>query len=219
MGILIWLLMLAVQAIVAVELTQRLGITWGLGLFACLIGATVGLAGYLLYYSTTGEINWRNRIAGLFLPWSLLVGQGSLTSLLLKNLFASLAWGGVMVVAERMSWLWPQASNSATSPTASIMIARWLTLLCQLALLAGWLLLLRSTFTRRSGQIAFKSIWQPALLAPLAILASLILGHYGYNWLALLAVGLPLFIVLSPLLLMLAAMAYMTLTGKKIRWN
>ncbi len=219
MGILLWLLMLAAQAIAAVELTQRLGVPWGSVLFAGLMALTTGLAGYLLYYSTTGEINWRNRLAGFFLPWSLLAGQGSLSTLLLKNLLASLCWGAVMVACYRLSWLLPSTPDSPIPATWITLAAVGLTFLCRMALLAGWLLLLRSIFNRHVQPISFKSTWQPLLIAPLAILASLILGRYGYTWLALTAVGLPLFIVLSPLLLMLAAMAYMTLTGKKIRWN
>lgn len=219
MGIIVWLLMLAAQAVAAVELTQRLGISVGFGVFALLMATTTGLAGYLLHSSTTGEVTWRNRLAGLLLPWSLLAGQGSLRALLMKNLLASLAWGGVLVAGDRLEWLLPLAAETKAPATLLTTVASWLAILCRLLLLAGWLFYLRALSARSWNSFSLKSTWQPLLLPPLAILASLALAHSGYIWLALLAVGLPLLIVLTPLLLMVAAMAYMTLTGKKIRWN
>jgi hypothetical protein len=215
----VWLLMLAAQAVATVELAERLGTLFGFVVFALLIASTMGLAGYLLHTSTTGEVTWRNRLAGLFLPWSLLAGQGSLSALLLKNLFASLAWGGLMIACYRLNWVLPSSPETKMPATVLTTVASWLAILCRLVLLAGWLLYLRSMYSRRLQSISLKATWQPLLIPPLAIVASLVLGHYGYVWLALLSVGLPLFIVLTPLLLMFAAMAYMTLTGKKIRWN
>jgi hypothetical protein len=215
----VWLLMLAAQAVAAVELAERLGTLFGFVVFALLIASTMGLAGYLLHTSTTGEVTWRNRLAGLFLPWSLLAGQGSLSALLLKNLLASLAWGGVMIACYRLNWVLPSSPETKMPATVLTIVASWLAILCRLVLLGGWLLYLRSMYSRRSQSISLKATWQPLLIPPLAIVASLVLGHYGYVWLALLSVGLPLFIVLTPLLLMFAAIAYMTLTGKKIRWN
>lgn len=64
-----------------------------------------------------------------------------------------------------------------------------------------------------------RGTWGPLLLPPVIVAASVLLRISGRTWLALAAVGVPLVMLLMPVLSLLALIIVHYIMGKPIRWN
>jgi hypothetical protein len=166
-------------------------------------------------------------VAGLFLPWTSLVGGGSLHSLLLKNQLAAVAFGAAIVVYDQMNL---QATVNANQPAFAEGSGGWLasglwwvTLSCWFVLLTGWFYLLRTCLRQQTDLVSVmlgrSGLWLPLVIPPVAVGISLALLVTGNPWHSLLVVVVPLLMILLPVLLMVAGICYHYLIGKPIRWN
>jgi len=227
MGFVLLTLSLAAQAVCAVALVRGYGIAAGLVLYAMLTLASSCIAGWLLRISTNGTVNWKNYIAGFLLPWSQFVGGGQLHTLLIKNALTSMVFGSIIVVGDQLSVLCmlrsPETSAISERTNWLILAIGWLTVGCWVVLLAAWLTMLRSFVKHQSNLIStlfsMRGFWMPLLVPPVAVGISVALKIYGQTWAALLFVGIPLLILLFPVILMLSMILYHYLIGKPIRWN
>lgn len=223
----IWILVIVAHAGLSLVLSRQLGLMIGLLAYSVVTFAITCLAGWLLQGSAVGTVTWRNRLAGLLLPWPVIVGGGSLRAMLVKNQLASILFGiavvacdqirtgtivagiGVDAVAEPASW-WDGA-------------VFYLTMMCWAILLGAWLWMLRSFLTHHSVPLTAlrekRGIWLPLVLPPLAVAASVALVLSGNPWAGLLSVGLPIVVMLMPVLPMVAVVLFHYITGKPIRWN
>lgn len=221
-----WIVAIAIQACAALWLGRCCGLMTGLAIYAAAAMALTGLAGILLRSATVDTVNWKNRVAGLLLPWSALLGGGRLTELLIKNGVASLVFGFVMVLGDRWG-LFEVLLGPDTAATSEMgwggWVVQWLTIGCWLAMLIAWFWIWRSMFRHQLDVVSVllrgRHSWIPLFVPPTALGISIALRAFGYTWWALLAVGLPLLIMFLPLLLMLTVIFIHQLLGKPIRWN
>lgn len=227
MGILLWLLVVAAQAALAVWLTRVLGVAVGLMVVSAIVTATTLEAGSLLRRVQTGSVTWKNRLAGLLLPWTFLVGGGQLSSLLIKNAIAGLVFAALMVICDRA------IVPSTSSPTGQAgnfqhpswieAALGWMTAACWIALIVGWVWILRSYSRGHAGirgiLSAPRGVLVAILIPPAAVAASAGLLAGGWRGAALTVAALPLLVVAFPVVLMAIVVAAHALTGKPMRWN
>lgn len=217
----------AIQALLAIGLTRGLGIWIGSLVYAVMVLVMVIVAGELLRNSQVNRITWRNRIAGWFLPWSMLVGGGSLNALRIKNAVASVVFGWLAVLGDH--WLWPSvraSADAATGPSVETWFAFFWGLATGLGwiiMTAGWLVLLKSYLKGRtepvSALITNRNQRLPMILPPIAVGTSIALRCAGFSGLAFCVVWIPLLLVFMPVLLMLLVILTYSIRGKPIRWN
>lgn len=212
----------------SVWLSRRLGVAAGLVVYAILTSLLTLLAGGLLRSVPLEKITWKNRLAGWLLPWTALVGGGQLRWLLVKNEVASIVLGMVMVASDRMNVWDAVVANHPSSPggaprTWADAGLSWLTLLCWLVMLGGWLWTLRTYFRNQVNSagvlLGLRGIWIPLLIPPIAVAVSVALQQADYAWASFLVVGIPLLLVLPPVCVLLTVVGYHYLVGKPIRWN
>lgn len=216
---------LALQALVAIVLSRLLGPIAGAAAFAALAVATVLVAGGLIRRAPVGVVTWRNRVAGLLLPWSMVLGGGTMKSLLIKNMVAGGLFG-IFVITIDALFLNPVSTAVPAAPPSpgwASAIVFGVTIACWIVMLVAWLWVLRAQLGRHSEPISMLMV-RPgvrfALLAPpVAIAASIALRYFGYHLVAMLIVGLPLLVVLGPVLAMVLVLLSYTVRGKPIRWN
>jgi len=217
---------IAAQALVPLLLVRALGLPFGLVISGLLIVTQVAIGGLLLRGSTVGSVTWRNRIAGLLLPWSAIVGGGSLGRLIAANGAASLLFAVGIIAADRAALLDAMIGPDQDAATSAV-IVRWilfgLTGLGWIAMSLLWLWLLRSVLKNRSDivsvLVARRDIRLPLLIPPIAIPSSIALRALGWPIAALAVVAIPLLLLLLPLLLMFSAILIGWLRGKPLRWN
>jgi hypothetical protein len=215
------------HACIAVFLNRQLGLLIGLVVYSTAVILGIGLAGALLRGATVDSITWKNRIAGWLLPWSIFVGGGRLHSLLIKNAVACVLSGFVMMVSDRLALFdsFLNRSNFEMTDTMhwSEVAVCWLTMGIWFAFFGSWLWMLSSFARHQSDMIKVlqkpRGTWIPLLLPPIAIGGSVALRLFGYPWVALLVVGLPLLYLLLPVMLMTLIILIHITIGKPIRWN
>lgn len=225
MQLILCVLTLALQALIAIGLSRYLGPVAGVGVYAALVVATVLMAGGLIRLSPVGVVTWKNRVAGLLLPWSMIVGGGTMKALLIKNILAGTLLGILAVTADALigNDLLTDAPDGAQTPGWVATIVLWVTVACWIIMLIAWLWVLRAQLGRHSEPISTLML-RPgvrfALLAPpIATAASVALRYFGYDLAAMLIVSVPLVIVLGPVLMLTLVLLTYTLLGKPIRWN
>jgi len=216
---------LTLQAFIAIVLTRQLGPIAGVGAFAALVVAAVLLAGGLIRHAPIDRVTWRNRVAGLLLPWSMILGGGSLKALLIKNMVAGTLFGICVITIDALN-LKPiptPATDAPAYPGWTQTLVFVLTVASWITLLIAWLWILRIHLGKISEPIStiilHRRVKFVLLAPPIAIAASIALRYFSYNLAALLIVGLPLLIVLGPLLLMTLLLLSYAMRGKPIRWN
>ncbi len=226
MGSLIQFLIVSGFVALTVALTHSYGLVCGLALIAGIVILTSALAAGLLKSSALNQVTWKNRAAGLLLPWGRLVGGGSLTSLIAKNGAASLGVAILVVMVDHWNLLEPApviTDNAQTTKSWQPTILVWLTAFGWLVFSAGWSLLMLSYLKNRSEPISTlvmrKSRITPLLLPPVAVGVSVTLRYLGWYWLALAVVWIPLTAIFLPVILMLLTIVVFSLLGKPIRWN
>lgn len=223
MSIISCFVLIAFQACLAILLTRRLGTGAGLLLHISIMLVLSGLGWFLLTQLTTEAITWRNRAVAILMPWPSIVGGGSLLGYVMKNTIASIVFAMVVVAIDRYQVLGMQTGthNSRVPSTGPWLIAAT-TFICWLAIGIGWLWLLQSTLanwtdTAHPG-LNLRSV-AILVLPPILVVTSIALRYNGYSIASMLAVGVPLLVVLLPLLLMMAVVLFHYVTGKPMRWN
>jgi len=222
LGLIIFLFTIGVHTTLIVFLQQQLGSVAGLTIYCLFAILTTAAAGVLLSGLTVETVTWRNRLAGILLPWSRFVGGDPLMSFLVKNALISIVFGVTVVIFNRMQ-LFHITSSNGDGPTIWANIVAWLTVCCWLVMGIAWIYILRSIIRNRSDVVSVLLGKQGngilLVVPPLAIGISLYLHNCGYLGPALLVVAIPLFYFLLPVSLMVLVILIHQLTGKPIRWN
>lgn len=227
MGWIVWALTLVFHAALAVLLARYFGFVYGAIAYGLSVASFMSIAAVALSRSSVGVVTWKNRLAGWFLPWTFVVGGGSLTELIAKNGVASLIFGMLMMICDQVGWLHEivgiKANDKSPRFSWGELIILWATVICWLVLSAGWLLLLRSALQNQLNSISVllkgPGNQLPFWLPPIAVGVSMGLRWVGYSGLALTVVVIPLLIVTGPLLLMMLVFLWYYIIGKPIRWN
>jgi hypothetical protein len=216
----------ALYALIVIMLLKWFGVWAGMAIYLGIVLAGSGLAWQLLSSSEIGKATWKNLTAGWLLPWTSLVGGGSLAALLIKNALASTIFGIGIAACWELNLLEPAASAGTPSGENTNWLPRvlvWLTAAGWITLLTGWIWLMKSFFSRGSEPISTLILHNrraiPLLIPPVVLVASIGLRICGLDWLALLTVWIPLGIILAPVILMALVLIGYTLRGKPIRWN
>jgi len=226
MRLLFCLVPISVQALIVVLLTRQFGPVAGVSIFVGWVLLSVLVAGALLRTTVVQQMSWKNRVAGLLLPWSMIAGGGTLKALLIKNALAGCVFGVIVVVVDALL----QNNSSIIQAPADSSTPQWVskailvvTVLGWLIMLVGWLWVLRAQLAGRSEPISTlilrRSVRIPLLVPPIAIAASVALSYFGHPVFAMLIVMLPILFILGPLLAMLLMVLIYTILGKPIRWN
>ncbi len=226
MGLILWLATIIGYGAIAVCLGRTLNGMVGLGVYAGMTVILMALAGMLLRSVLLGELTWKNRLASFLLPWATFVGGGTLRALLIKNGLASIVFAGVVIAIDRLGMgsqiVGVHPSADGTTDWVGTVVSG-LTIFCWLILLVAWMWILRARLRNRpdviSALLTLRGLKLPFILPPIAIGLSVALKLSEYAWSALLVVGLPLLIVLTPVLLMMATLLILKVRGKPIRWN
>jgi hypothetical protein len=223
-------LLLVLQFALAVCLYKMLGVGWALAAYIAVCGASALCGCYLLHTSKTNSVTWKNRVAGWLLPWSLIVGGGSLQHLTIKNALAASMFGIAVILWQHTAKpTVPTVDNGAgettlttTSTWAHTLVDGGILLGCFILLL-GWGLLLRAQLKHTSEPITTlimhrRQAW-PLITPPCAIGLSLVLRSLDFSWWALICVWGPLLFILMPVILMMLVLIGHTILGKPMRWN
>jgi hypothetical protein len=223
---LINLVQFAFFALVVILLLRWFGLWTGMAIYVAIVLAGSLSAWQLLSSSEIGTATWKNVVAGWLLPWTSLMGGGSLTALLIKNALASIVFGIGIALCLELNLLEPAPSADAPSGEKASWLLRvlvWLTAAGWITLLTGWIWLMKSSSSGRSEPISTLILHNrlaiPLLIPPVVLIASVVLQFFGHYWLALSVVWIPLGIILLPVILMALALIAHTLAGKPIRWN
>lgn len=184
-----------------------LAIMSGIAAAACMLGVA------LLKTSTVGQVTWKNRVAGILLPWGYQLGGGQLPGIALVVWLSWLLIAGITLAVARYS-------PSVASVGGRAVVVTWLTWLCWL-ILAGTALLLtyRMVQFSRGGGSAHSSIAKALFVSCALLLGSVAAFAVGYRGVALLVAGVPIVLTLLPVTVMLLLMLGYSLAGKPIRWN
>lgn len=223
----IWILVIVAHAALSLVLSRQLGLMIGLLIFSVVTLAITCLAGWLLQGAAVGTVTWRNRLAGLLLPWPVIVGGGSLRAMLVKSQLASMLFGMAVVACDQIrtgTIVAGPGVDAVAEPTNWLDgTVFYLTMMCWAILLGAWLWMVRSFFNHHSEPLSAllekRSVWIPLVLPPLAVAASVFLVIAGSPWAGLLSVGIPILMMLMPVLPMVAVVLFHYITGKPMRWN
>ena len=215
-------------ALIAIVLSRQIGAVAGVGVFAALVLAMVLAAGGLIRRAPVGSVTWRNRLAGPLLPWSIIVGGGTMKALLIKNVAAGTLFGIIVITLDALILNNLLATTSPTgspapAPAWARAVVLGVTIACWIIMLVAWLWILRAQLGRHAEPISTLML-RPGvrfglIAPPVALAASIALRYFGYHLLAMLIVGLPLLVVLGPVALMCLVLLSYTVRGKPIRWN
>ncbi|MCC7399763.1 MAG: hypothetical protein IT455_22045 [Planctomycetes bacterium] len=187
----------------------------GLALLATTaVGATMAALGAsLLRVLVTGRMGWRNRVAGLLLPWGYRLGRGRLAGIVVGTTAGWLLLGAATLFG------WPAITTPAPEPpgaTPAPSAPWWLWLAWTLQAMALLTVLLALIPGRAHGVRVVRSRQKVAGLLVLMIGGSVLLHTNGHTWLAgLVAAGPPLALALFAA----GFLAIVLLSGHRMRWN
>lgn len=183
------------------------------------VGAACAVTGALVLRSAqVGQISWRNRVAGLLLPWGYVLGRGKLLGIVI----ACTAIWSALAAAVLLSLVAPEAMPNAgaapvpTGPAATGAPGPWL--------LLAWIVdgaclcYLLGTLTKYFAPHAQVTRTQLKLVLVLVVMiaGSVVLHLTGHGGLALLVAGGPVAVIGGGYGLFLAVIL---LFGRNVRWN
>lgn len=194
--------------------TMPLLLAWAV---ATAIGAVLAVLGALLLRSSVvGQITWRNRVAGLLLPWGDVLGRGKLPGIVLActAIWSALAAAVLLSLAEPAAVM--PTTPSPTAPGASASSVPWL--------LLAWIVdgaclcYLLGTLTKYFAPHAQVTRAQLKLVLVLVVMivGSVVLQQTGNGGLALLVAGGPTLLVGGGYGLFVV---FIVLMGRNARWN
>jgi len=193
-------------------LSRSLGVwpaffTWSLGM-----AVGCGISAWLLRTSGVDRITWRNRVAGYFFSWGIMLGRTTLGWLTVSSWIVWVVLGATAIRSGIVPPI-PAVETAVLDQPSQL----WSILLfLAWAVDGGAFLYLLGFFLRSSG-----SRVNPSLLGPMAALVGMVVGSLalsgaGYSrWAVLLAGGPPLFLGLTYGAFLAAVLTF----GRKVRWN
>lgn len=222
-----YLVVISLQAVLAIVLTRTLGLALGSGVLLVFLLACSAVGYLLLTQLTTETVTWRNRAVGVLMPWPILVGGGTGEMFTVKNTMAAIVFAAIILVCDHVNLIrhFGPVTNPTTDPSQPGLVAyiiSYATVLCWGILLVGWAWLLRSQFRQLDSFrqiINRRSLRTPLIGVPVAVTISIVLRYQGMPLLSLLVVAIPLLVVLLPVGLLCLVMVGHWVTGKPMRWN
>lgn len=197
-------------------LAGRIGPWPTLGSWAAVTALVCSLSAWLLSTVQTGEIGWKNRLAGYVLPWGYQLSNGRLGWIAVASwsVWVLLGLAAVLPVLLGNPKPVPGAAPAASSGSPS-----W-----NLALVIAWvvdgalLLFLATTFLKNFG---FGSSGGRSLFLPMGFLAAMIVGsavlwYLGHSRLAVAVAAGP---TLAAAVAYALFIALMLIVGRNARWN
>lgn len=220
----LWLVIVAVQAALAIVLTRNLGLNLGVLAQTVILIAFSGVGWLILYRLRSSEITWQNHVVGILMPWPSIVGGGTLTVFAVKNAIASIVFSWFVIAIDHLKVLSiPSHDAALEAPSFGSNLIFWGTVICWVVAAIAWVWVLRSTVANQmdvSSTIqSLRRVAIPLLLPPFIVVVSIVLRVNGYKVAALIAVAIPLLLASLPVLLMLAVVFYHYVIGKPMRWN
>lgn len=207
-------ILIAVAGVLYAMLAQRLGRWPALGVWAAGTFLATALAAVLLRTTSVGQITWKNRLAGLLLPWGYAISSHRLAGI---ALISWIVWC-LVALGVAMTYFRPVAdTTTALSPGTSSNTFRTL-LLISWAIDAGgilYLLGMLAKFHDMKSKVAQTQLKALALLTIL-ILASVAMWMAGKAGLALLIAGGPPAVLGSVFALF---MIVILVFGRKTNWH
>ena len=195
-------------------------------LYGLAVVTSTAIAGLLLRSSPVGKVSWKGFVAGGLLPWSLLLGSGSLTALLIRNAVTGVLVGGAVIALDQfqpLEELWLGGANGTARRGWLEGAVTLATFVCWgILLLLWWLTILAQWRNTSSGSSASGKSRRagPLLIGPVAaVILSWSLRLGGYPWWALCVVSVPLILLLAPAFVLFLVIAGHYVAGKPIRWN
>lgn len=178
------------------------------------VGATLAALGAsLLRGLVAGRMGWRNRVAGLLLPWGYRLGRGRLGGIVVGTTAGWLLLGAATLFG------WPAITPPVPDPpgaTPAPSAPWWLWLAWALLSMVLLTVLLALVAGRGHGIRVVRSRQKAAGLLVLMIGGSVLLHTNGHTWLAgLVAAGPPLALALFAA----GFFAIVLLSGRRMRWN
>ncbi|MBL9078439.1 MAG: hypothetical protein JNL08_13095 [Planctomycetes bacterium] len=187
---------------------------WLALLVAAVVGlALAGLGALLLRTARVGEVTWRNRAAGMLLPWGFLFCRAGLPGMVVGSSLVWTALAGVVLLGHAPA---PAAPSPAQPVAGAAGVSWWL--------VAAWIL--NGACLLYTVSVLIKN-WAPgvtsnrSLVKVVGVLALLLVGSIvlhlnGFGMPALLVAAGPTLGVGGVYLLFVAAMV---LFGRNARWN
>lgn len=180
------------------------------------VGMTVACAGAALLVRTAelGEITWKNRIAGVLLPWGYGLGAGKLP------LIAMFSWIGWVLIGVAVASQpgWPSLTRSEPGRPAGawywLLYAGWA---INAAVIGLWVTTL--VLSRKVGHANGQSLLKPTMLLIVATGASIALHVAGYTRSAALVAACPLLVVAVFVGAFIGLIVVASKLGKPVRWN
>lgn len=183
----------------------------------------------LLMKAQTGEVTWRNRLAGFTLAWASLVGGGRLWPI---TTLSWAVWTAIGVAAVLISGglgihfgsdAAPAAVVASTQPAAGTF---WTTVVRGLLFVTwfvygGFMIYAASTLAANFtvGSTSGRSLLKVIAIAAALLAGSIVLYSTGRPEMALVVTGTPIAIVAAFFGLFAGTIVVLGLLGKPIRWN
>lgn len=206
--------------LLAVLAAWRIGLALGAGrgllLWALGWAVLCGVGTWLLLTSTTGQVTWKNRVAGYLIPWGARLNRGKLWPI------PAVSWLAWMAIGTAAVWLMPHQPAAADDGQGeggdlSGRLARALLLVAWIVDGAALIYVLGTLSQAGSGSSSHRNTLLKTVAIILVIMgASVILHALGATRLALTVAGTPPLIVGGGFGMFLAAVL---LFGRNVRWN
>lgn len=206
---------LPIALVIGLTLGLRSVLTPGLALLAAAaIGLLLaGLGASLLRTTRVGEVTWRNRAAGLLLPWGFLFYRAGLPGMVAGCAFVWAALAGLVLLGHAPA---PIVQNGAPAVAGAAGVSWWL--------VAAWILdgaclcCVLSVLIKNwaPGVTANRSLAKVAGVLTLMLVGSIALHLGGFGSSAVLVAAGPTLGVGGVYLLFVAAMVVF---GRNARWN
>jgi len=183
------------------------------------VGAACAVTGALVLRSAkTNQITWRNRVAGLLLPWGYVLGRGQLPGIVLS---CTVIWSA-LAAGVLLSFYVPAVPSPAPAsplpgqPAPAGFAGPWLLLawIVDGACLCYLLAMLRKYFAM--GSQVTRTQLKLVLVLVVMLVGSVVLHLAGHGGLGLLVAGGPVAVIGGGYGLFLAVIL---LFGRNVRWN
>lgn len=213
--------LVAVAAFICWELSRRFGRWPAVGVWAVVMAIGCIGSALLLRSAPMGQIAWRNRPAGYFLPWGYTLGRGQLPGIVATS------WAVWTLVAIAVCILWTSPATTAsattlptTGPASPATVRPWIVplLFAAWALNGAVILYLLNTLVKNftPGSRGQQTLHKILAVVIGILVVSVALWLYGNPGMALSIAGGPYLLIGGTYGLFLAVVLF---SGSKGRWN
>lgn len=211
-------MLVVVAAAACWGLLHGVGRWTGLALWIALMGAACATSAMILRTAKVGELSWKNRQAGYFLPWGYGLAGGKLQKI------ALFSWLGWVLVGLGVAVMMAPTPSVAPTPTATASSAgpvwRWL-VFGVWAINTSAIIYLLGTLVKNfsPGSSSGRSLIKVMALMIIFTSASVALHSAGYPRWAVLIGGAPMGLLGLFFGLYIGLILGASAVGKPVRWN